>query len=661
MFPCYSDSSVDKKSKEEMPIIDKKLGLPLSHESSSFVSIANSERNFKAKQALSHDLLADSSSRGNTEAYYEDDDELRYSDASSQFSFVKDIRGGRNTSVKYYKTKSSMKADGGLKPGFSQVDDMGYEVEALSDYDFENNGMDGDEGLEDGGYDDFEGANRYDDFLDTDDHQSTPFQPSKLIGSESTPFEDKSDDNYDEHNLEDTANSTAAENFQIMSDSTYLSEPEPPFFSFVQSREATPEMKMSLSGQNYSSPGEEFTDDLLDSYFERSRLPNTITPSSQKMLCRSPFESMLEEFPSPLLNGVTFGSEQRFRSQRNSRKLLQQQPRTAVNGEKEELGEVPDIGLGIVSAQTNNRLSIANMMDLLGSLEQSAAEDLKLKEAKIQDMKSLFQELGKQSCQEKPSMPKRSLIINMMNTLADLETALDVPTEEKKKKARNSIADMMKTLAALEKESDEQYWPPKQENSWRQEIDTTRTAEECPRRTSLCSSKESLKPKPDIFISQSPEDIINDQNNSQLDEDLLDEINQLPEDYDFENQGSHLEVCQVPDFFRSNSYNKKPQKVILDNCYQKNKIETSQKTVTFYRTGSIGHSDSLHRADSERSATSFNSFQEEEEDEKEKLKPKTFPYSIHQNSHLFENSNDSVSHKSFNLEPITEDDSPIIK
>lgn len=685
ILPGLSDSSVDTKSKEDMPIIfDRKLGLALSHTGESVLSIANSEGNFKAKQALSHELLADISSK-DTEAYYEDDDELKDSDASSQFSFVKDIRGGRNTSVKYYKTKTSIKANAGLKPGL--YDDMGYEGEALSDYDFENNGMDED-GLEEDYIDDFEGNNRYDDFLD-EDQLPVDRKLSELPASESTPYHNESEDDREEVALDENIDgveevqlassiSKATESSDPLSESTH----EPPQFSFSRSREATPEMQLAFTSQSFSSPGEGFTDELLDSYLDHTRLPNntTTTPSSQRAFGRSPFET--RGTSSPLINGVTFGSEQKFRLYRNNRKLQNQLADTSFDA-----GDLApaDVGLGIVPADPNNRESIANMMDLLGSLEKSTAAELPKPErrqsivqmmdflsslqqttttevqqnqpngAKIEDMKSLFQELDKQKPKLEKPKAERSLVIDMMNTLADLESALDVPTEERKKKARSSIADMMKTLAALELDHSNDDRSTSELSNHTSASSERRVEESISRETSA----ESTKQKPEVSFSQSLEDVSTDQTNCQLDEDLLDEINQLPEDYDFEDQRSHIDV---PDFFRSNSYNKKPQRVVMDNCFQKNKIETSLKTVTFYKSGCNGIADNLNRAGSLRSITSLNSFhEEEEEDEKERFKQKPLPYSIHHNSHLLEKSSDSISHKSFNLEPITEADSPIIK
>lgn len=689
----FSDSSVETRKNEVMPIVfDKGLGLPMNHDSGSLLSIANSEGNFRAKQALSQEILAESSLRADTEAYYEDDDDLRDSDASSQFSFVKDIRGGRNTSVKYYKTKPSCKSTGPTKAGFLQADIMGYDEAGLSDYDFDNNGMDDDDGLEDGGYDDFEGTNRYHDFLD-DNEGTVPTQSSSLDERNELDYEnDKSEDyengqpdDYDNVHSDDYENADDYENDQSdvyeagqfdnnepddydeivqhdeadsgalnpdtshpLSDAASGSGPELPLFSFSQSREGTPELRFGVP-QDLTTPGQVLTEDLLDSYLQFE------TPSTAGANARSPFELFASDSASPLINGITIGSEQKFRSQRISRNTPSDQPKNDVAEKLESKADISrnsSIGLGIASL-TNKRRSIANMMDLLGSLEEASARDQAQKD--LEEMKSLFEQLDKQNETKKPA--KRSLVINMMNTLATLENALTAPTEELKKKARNSIADMMKTLAALEIQQDEK--PPSPH-----EPEIT----QLPRRSSASSLGEKQRYSwlsNGEFPKTKHDNLAADQGNAQLEEDLLDEVNQLPEDFDFEDQEIHYESNLVPDFYRSNSYNKKPQKAVVDNSYQKNKIETSQKTVTFYRSSSLRVSENLSRAGSVMSSNSFHSFNEEEEEdesqEREGVPRKHLPYSIHHNSHIFEVSNDASSRKSFILEPITESESPHIK
>lgn len=78
-------------------------------------------------------------SHANDDTYYYDD--LESDSDSSQFSFVRDRTAGRNTSVKYYKTKPSKSSKIEGKINIFNENDLGYEVDELLDYDFENNGI----------------------------------------------------------------------------------------------------------------------------------------------------------------------------------------------------------------------------------------------------------------------------------------------------------------------------------------------------------------------------------------------------------------------------------------------------------------------------------------------------------------------------------------
>ena len=83
-----------------------------------------------------------------------------------------------------------------------------------------------------------------------------------------------------------------------------------------------------------------------------------------------------------------------------------------------------------------------------------------------------------------------------------------------------------------------------------------------------------------ICENQSQEDICSNE--------LIDEINTVPEDFDFETQNDSVKQyfrLELP-FMRSNSYSKRPKKVINENSYNNNRIETPTKTVTVYRNKS---------------------------------------------------------------------------
>lgn len=108
-----------------------------------------------------------------------------------------------------------------------------------------------------------------------------------------------------------------------------------------------------------------------------------------------------------------------------------------------------------------------------------------------------------------------------------------------------------------------------------------------------------------------------------LDKDIIDEINQIPTDFDFQEHEAHCESInnQHPAFYRSNSYNRKPVKEVPVNNYHSNRIQTPNKTVTFYRSKvlanpiEINKQSSFNRGTSLRSNSSFACVSEEVEEE----------------------------------------------
>ncbi|ODV78100.1 uncharacterized protein CANTADRAFT_295440 [Suhomyces tanzawaensis NRRL Y-17324] len=273
---------------------------------------------------------------------------------------------------------------------------------------------------------------------------------------------------------------------------------------------------------------------------------------------------------------------------------------------------------------TKNRLSIIGMMSILSDLEKTQASILEENNRAI----------------EKAQQNRKS-ILDMMSTLSSLETSAN--TEEEAKNKRNSINNMMQILATLDLTG-----PNSSSNSEQSSL----RAQKAPRKGIILKLKEdgkrdkryswfnndesvnfsSLKPPTEVklvnpketnYSESETETLDAEAYNRTLDPDLLDEINQLPEDYDFEedNRQRNTESIQVPAFLRSNSYNNKPVKALIDNNYQCNKIETSNKTVTFYRSNSSGSTNetarvkSVSRAPSTRSINSFTSVNEEVEEE----------------------------------------------
>lgn len=274
---------------------------------------------------------------------------------------------------------------------------------------------------------------------------------------------------------------------------------------------------------------------------------------------------------------------------------------------------------------SSQHLSITNMMNILADLEKNQKEIVEERDKELKEAKA-----------------NRDSILGMMSTLAKLES--DTPDISPAEKKRDSINKMMATLATLT---------------------VLLTAESRPRRKSsekrdskairsyLASMKKTMKPRyswfdndesvqfkfkentvvpppiPEVSKAQRysfGESLVTEASNPILYDDLLDEVNKLPEDFDFDEYELSIERIKSqklnqPEFFRSNSYNKKPVKSLIGQNFASNKIETLNKTVTFYNKH-VGNNnlevtlnESLSRGPSIRSVNSFASVNEEDEGE----------------------------------------------
>lgn len=314
------------------------------------------------------------------------------------------------------------------------------------------------------------------------------------------------------------------------------------------------------------------------------------------------------------------------------------------------------------------RNSVLNMMDLLGNLEKRISNS-------DSDIPSSTQE--ETNINETSTSKKRQSIANMMNILADLEKNQSEIVEERDKELqeakanRNSIIDMMTTLSKLESDTSNVSPADKKRDSINKMMATLAKLtvlsidepQPRPRRKSsekrdskaltshLASLNRTMKPryswvkndesdqfkyKEDLIFAPPMLDVskaqrysfgepVNEGSNPVLYDDLLDEVNKLPEDFDFDEyelaiERSKSQRLKQPEFFRSNSYNKKPVKTLLAQNFASNKIETLNKTVTFYskHLGSNIESslnDGLSRGPSVRSVNSFASVNEEDEGE----------------------------------------------
>lgn len=753
------------------------------------------------------------------------------SETSSQFSFIKDRKGGKNTSVKYYKTPSKKEPESAFI-----AQDLGYDEEDLQDYDFESNGLYDEDDEEDVNYnnafddeEDVYNNNAFDDeedsyyqeqYEDADDEDEINYNrgfddspDNPLVNVVKIAVDDADDDftkdkdfdddelnfNYSLHNVDEVDNKLTANgtNTQTSNSSPYsfgdydrdLDEysdgydlgniddityeqhemiPSDHFNSLAylaatsthsnkfkletQNTKATLKLPQIFDSLNVNSPKDKlqpfylsfhgsidgfnvsdvesdasniYGDDILENYLDLSKLPSADPPSAHRgMQIRSQLgidditDSLYPvEIGSPLINGVTIGSNLNHRSQ--SRIFVNtpdlQTPTTnrsfihrlevdehdynspARSLHLHELSmeasesckfkymtsfhsSVSD-GLNLKIAQkieefdqfsdvrTKNvklndipsprkskaaRESIHQMMALLGSLEDSSTET---KEAS----KENFNDNGEAT----NSKVRRLSILNMMDMLGNLEVgqAQDVlTTTEKIKENRKSILDMMSTLDsigstvsghevdagskrdsinfmmnALEQlnlissdVSDTQAARIKQRNSQKAKKSTKKS-----RRLSTGKTDQNDKSKRyswtyhDGSNNANSDHVVNEIKGTEdiqenLDEDIIDEINQLPEDFDFEEHESQWKLAdnkQIPSFYRSNSYNKKPIREVRDNNYRSNKIQTLGKTVTFYKNKSLNVPTelaklrSITRGASLRSNNSFACVSEEAEEE----------------------------------------------
>ncbi|CAH2352117.1 hypothetical protein CLIB1423_05S06018 [[Candida] railenensis] len=344
------------------------------------------------------------------------------------------------------------------------------------------------------------------------------------------------------------------------------------------------------------------------------------------------------------------------------------------------------------------RNSILGVMNLLESLEEGLSQE---RAQTISTISKQIENAGKgedrnngdrkeMSKKDKFNNPNRKSINDMMATLASFNIESD-DFSSMEKRQRNRISQLGETSNAAKIDSSIRKVPnvsepnqiPKGKRySWFGDDETNNFSNLAT--TKIGTNSSGLR-------NELTEDIkgIDDLRNFVFDESVIDEINQLPEDFDFE-EYSNQHNSDKPDqksssFYRSNSYNKKPVRAGVENTFQTNKIETLNKTVTIYRSASPSNSDanrsrSISRAASARSSTSFISINEGETDTaedcdqreitavdrmKEYTQKKLFfddDLKSPTKKFIFENKScDSIPRNSFALGTITEAESPSLK
>lgn len=558
------------------------------------------------------------SMRNDSETLYEADDDLRDSDNSSQFSFVKDMVGGRNTSIKYYKTKSQMKRAQPPKDYLGMEDLALDDEDAHSDYDFENNGLDDD--FDDGEFDDggFEANDRFQDFLSEESAENYTSMletyelkpPAFAISTESR----SNSSNYLEEELDD-------EDFLRGSPIKGLA--------------------LSNSIQDVRSPG--YGDDFLDAYLDKSRLPMLTTAQSLDLSLPSggkkqDISTNDELAAAPLLNelskaaGLNITTRRPSNSSRRSQKSVEE-----------------------------SRKSITDMMGILANLESKAESDKGSGAASsMSNIMGMLEKLEEGSGPKQDNPNLNAAILKVKESLLSLEKTVSTASPQAKAQMRQSIADMMSTLSILDTHLEKKNTSEKYKNKMSNKPFNENNNKEGKKRYSWFNDSE----KAGTLSEAGFDDSCLENLNGSLDQDLIDEINMLPEDYDFDDLPL-VSLNNESGFYRSNSYNKKPERVVKDFKYQDNKIHTPLKTVTFYR-GNSEHSLNAvpSRMGSNKSMTSYTSVEDQDFDLQIEMAKKHMPsrsginngHNVHVSSPLYFMSSDSISRRSENLEPIDESD-----
>lgn len=556
------------------------------------------------------------------------------SDASSQFSFVRDKRGGRNTSVKYYKTKASQNELGRL--ALMDENDFGSDADAYSDYDFENNGMDGEDIFD--SEDDDEDVVNYNPLFDDDEVVDLEPPLRELVTSEqSMPVPITPD-----------LLPTATKSLFTNSPPTHTLKRHKFYKSYHLSIEGLDDIE--------TLPSPDAGDDILENYLELAHdlSPRLNIPESTPEF-NSNHSLELFDLSSPLINGVTIGNnlEHRFGSIRSEAATADTRAKKmfihrhdsqllgpsvyslhSMDGKGQELPKLRAFH-GSIDHGINTALEEkANEFDAFQRSQQHSQTPKTAKSTELHGLGLSMEDLNSSRLTDRteqlaPNNTKLSIhrttssITRMMDFLGGASD-VSVPKQAVVKNKRESVESMMNSLAFLEssqteisakevneKQSSTLHFVPLKPN-------VKRTVSG--KRYSWCS--EASQEDDGYPAGRGAEDT--GAQRRQNDDELLDEINQIPEDYEFDKRKTKTNTMpHLTDdwLWRSSSFNKRPVKAIMDYKMANNKIETGGKTVTFYRNNSLNkdmtRSRSVSRAPSARSMTSFVSVDEESEEAEE--------------------------------------------
>ncbi|EGV60502.1 hypothetical protein PSN45_001747 [Yamadazyma tenuis] len=534
-------------------------------------------------------LKSKSSASTNPDAPEEGD--VDYADSSSEgsddsnFSFVKDVIGGRNTSIKYYKTKSTQVPEHNRPIYFDNDQDHDIDVD---DYDFENNGLDGYDGVDD--YNDIEeDINYIDDFDDDVDKIDRP-QPGSCISDDAV----FNPEEYSNHFADTEDEGGYYGNMKIYS----LHNKKP----FNQS------YHLSINGSKHGSDksGDDHVD-LLDSYLDVD--PDEIGFTTDTPKFESIDDLQLYDLNSPLINGINMGGNTSSRFN-NISPAVNTNLHPNVKSFHLSIDEIQlykgeeDIGIGSKSETKNLAFGavladsaldddeITNIESYNDYQFQDSSDELTKSPSDTQGYSEAQAEIDmtlknlESSAEPKSDAPKsvpprinRRSINELMNLLENLQVDNGITQQSK----RDSIENMMHFLKNIQKT----------------QVSSSTDGGILPNRHTVTSNaikpvKETRAIKEQEDEDEGPNFLDTDLND--LEKDLLDEINQLPEDYDFDareellNQLDYINSSmRSSPFMRSSSFNKKPKKLSHSSSLKNpSKIETSNKTVTYYNKSQPG-------------------------------------------------------------------------
>lgn len=743
----------------------------------------------------------------------DDDSSDNVSQTSSQFSFIKDRKGGKNTSVKYYKTSSSLKPDMKLL-----AQETGYDEEDLQDYDFETNGFYDDDEEDDINYnhafddednvpynitcddedgvqysnacddDAFDHESRYkkdDEVLDhessyqNDDYgnnsishvftqedmqykgltkhdeastESSTFydRNSGSTGISSQPFKFKSirrgakttlmplditdsenlhhsrslsfgkldhneevSSDYDTQDLDDDFNNRIIIPLLTLSSVKHTSGiTRNKHIPYITSQNPTKTFYLSYHGSIDgldlsdvdSQNSETYDEDLLENYLEISAPSTEPTSTLHETFPQSPKVSELKDdhrqmdVGSPLLNGITIGSNLNHRSRskiyldsnensmiaanRSFIHRLNKDKSVLLGNRNSKFKRLSHEGLKdskfkylqsfhssisdllnekivdkviefdhfsntrhVNSLPENDKItapqkresilnSVHQIMSLLDTFDaskslkpgnnqsnSSATSDslnIEQKRNSILNMMSILNNTELKSLKprenlliEKADYNNRESIQNMMFTLSSISSEVkdDSTDSQHKRESIDSMMSALENLNAFETGS---------RNSQKARI-KHRYSQEAKKflksNVSISDEGSNLDCKSNRYSWTEDEEIGNKNTNSlvsddgqeNMDEDILNEINLFPEDFDFDILSIDTQAninLDIPAFKRTKSYNNKPVLEARDGVYNSNRIQTPNKTVTFYNNKSLSFTDDITRVNSASSIRS---------------------------------------------------------